>query len=59
MFSLLPTAAAGDMYVGRTVAGLPMSTADGCVLPPFFVMEDDNGNAKQRQDRDGAEISQL
>jgi len=47
------------MYVGRTVAGLPMSTADGCMLPPFFVMEDDNGNAIQREEMEGAEMSQL
>lgn len=34
--------AAGDMYVGRTVSGLPMNKAEFALLPPYFHDGDEN-----------------
>lgn len=33
--------AAGDQYVGRTVSGLPISSQDFALLPPFFITRND------------------
>ena len=37
--------AAGDQFVGRTVAGLPLGEAEFSILPPHFVKIDDDVNA--------------
>lgn len=34
--------AAGDQYVGRTVTGLPSSSSQFAILPPFFARRPDN-----------------
>jgi hypothetical protein len=34
--------AAGDMYVGRTVSGLPFNSVHFATLPPFFITRDQN-----------------
>jgi hypothetical protein len=33
---------AGDQYLGRVIAGLPLNGADFALLPPHFVQNDDD-----------------
>ena len=41
--------AAGDQFVGRTVAGLPLGEAGFAILPPHFVQTDDDVKAYLRK----------